>query len=157
MKRFRDLPYLIGENGEIFSERNNRFLKPYNSGRYLEIQLGLLHRSTVHRLVAEVYVDNPNNYPCVNHIDGNRLNNNYLNLEWCTYSHNTKHAFSNNLIQVVKGEKNHFAKVTESDVREMRRLYDTGNYGITELGKMYGLKPPATHSIVKRNTWKHIE
>lgn len=47
----------------------------------------------IHRLVAQYFISNPNNYPCVNHIDGNKTNNNISNLEWCTYSHNLKHSF----------------------------------------------------------------
>ena len=47
----------------------------------------------IHRLIAENYISNKNNYPIINHIDGNKLNNNIDNLEWCTYSHNIKEAF----------------------------------------------------------------
>ena len=51
----------------------------------------------LHRILAEVYLENADNKPCVNHIDGNKLNNDLSNLEWVTYSENTQHAVLNNL------------------------------------------------------------
>ena len=52
---------------------------------------------SVHRLVAKAFIANPSSKATVNHIDGNKLNNNVCNLEWNTYSENLKHAYANGL------------------------------------------------------------
>lgn len=53
---------------------------------------GKRQNKRVHRLLMEAFVPNPNNYPHINHIDGNKLNNTLSNLEWCTCKHNSKEA-----------------------------------------------------------------
>lgn len=55
-------------------------------------------RFKVHHLVAKLFVENANNKPYINHIDGNKLNNSYTNLEWCTHKENMEHASKIGLI-----------------------------------------------------------
>ena len=59
----------------------------------------------VHRLVAKTFIPNPNNYPEINHIDGNKKNNKVENLEWCSCQQNILHSFKLGLSNVPKGEK----------------------------------------------------
>lgn len=89
---------------------------------------------TVHRIVALTFIPNPNNYPCINHKDGNKQNNYVENLEWCTYSHNEKHAYRNNLkkpnsIKInqynLKGE---YIK-TWNSIKEANTFYKTSHIG----------------------------
>ena len=74
-----------------------QILKTYTSNTgYLRIDLRSNQKHkyvSIHKLVAETFIPNPNNYCVINHIDGNRLNNNADNLEWCTQSHNIKEAY----------------------------------------------------------------
>lgn len=75
---------------------------------YLKISLSKNNERktvTIHRLVALVFVPNPYNYKEINHIDGNKENNYYENLEWCTRSQNVKHAFETGLKFNKKGEE----------------------------------------------------
>lgn len=68
---------------------------------YMKVVLnkdGTANMKTVHRLVATAFIRNPNNYGVVNHKDGNKKNNTVDNLEWCTRSYNTKHAYHNRLM-----------------------------------------------------------
>lgn len=103
--------YLVYSNGHIESLVNNKLAKrkyPYvlkqriNKDGYLTVCLSnkcYYKPVTVHRIVAKTFIDNPNNYPVVNHINGIKSDNRVENLEWCTSEYNTKHAKLNGLIK----------------------------------------------------------
>lgn len=78
--------YEINTSGEVIKSETNRIIKNrINQFGFLEVSLNCELKTTVkkiHRLLAENFIPNPNNFKHVRHIDGNRLNNNLNNLEW---------------------------------------------------------------------------
>lgn len=89
--------YLVGDNGDVYNKRGKK-LKSRTDGKGNYMQVGLCHKGKpklflTHRLVAIHFIDNPENKPEVNHIDGNKKNNNLSNLEWVTRSENKKHSY----------------------------------------------------------------
>ena len=93
--------YIIDDKGTIFDTKKNREICQWiDTVGYYQCNLwdnGKKYYRRVHRLVAEAFIPNPNNLPQVNHRDGNKLNNHYSNLEWCSNSVNTQHGYDNGL------------------------------------------------------------
>lgn len=90
--------YQISNHGNVKSIRYRKtkaesILTPELTKKgYLRVSLGKNKRFTIHRLVCTHFISNPNGYEIINHIDGVKTNNVPANLEWCTQSHNAKHA-----------------------------------------------------------------
>ena len=87
-----DPRYLINRNGMIYSTSHATFLRWHDVMQYACVTIGD-QPERVHRLVAMTFIPNSNNYPEVNHKDGNKWNNCVDNLEWCDRSMNMKHAY----------------------------------------------------------------
>ena len=160
MKQFRDSNYYVTECGRVTATKATAYLKhQIGWGGYYQVTLYLNKKAVrfyIHRIIAELYVENPNNYPCVNHIDGDKLNNSIENLEWCTMSQNTRHAISTGLFQAARGEKQHTSKLTEKQVLRIRKLYQDRKMTQKELGKKYKVNPSTISDIITRVSWKHI-
>ena len=96
--------YEISKNGIIRNKKKGKVLKPsIDSSGYYQVHFsknGKSKKIRVHRLVAENFILNPFNKSQVNHIDGNKLNNDFSNLEWVTASENIRHAWANGLCKM---------------------------------------------------------
>lgn len=131
---WKDIPgyeglYKINNLGEIWSIRKNIIMKGGLTGfGYKNIILTKnkhKYQVYVHKLVAETFIPNPDNKPQVNHIDGNKLNNELDNLEWVTYSENNKHAYATGLRKSSKGINNDYSRKLMTPINQ----YDlNGNF-----------------------------
>ncbi len=101
-KRIKEFPvYYISAYGSVYNSSTKRYLKNrFKNSGYLAVVL--YHNSSkkevsVHRLVAGMFLPNPESKPQINHKDGDKTNNQVSNLEWCTSKENVNHALSNGL------------------------------------------------------------
>lgn len=92
--------YYIASNGKIYNKRGKELKPSSNPKGYKFVSFsrnGKTKNEMLHRVLAKCFIPNPNNYPQINHKDGNKTNNSLSNLEWCTPSQNVQHAWDNGL------------------------------------------------------------
>lgn len=152
--------YSVSNFGRIWAVRKKCIMKQYTTwnGR-LEVGLSnpeFIKRERVHRLVAYVFIENLNNLPQINHIDGNTKNNNVNNLEWVTHSENMLHAYKHGLINKKVGTNSVLSKYSEETIKSL--IDDLKNTGLSvpELSKKYNVSKGLIHSIQYGNSWSHL-
>ena len=156
--------YLINENGDIFDIKENKLRKQTVSERgYLKVSFyvnGKYKKFFIHRLVMIHFnpIDNMENLQ-VNHIDGNKQNNNVSNLEWCTNKENSEHAWRTGLctkeICNKCGDEAHHRKINSEIVRKIKDDLKTG-LTYKKIGLKYGISASTISQISNGRTWKNV-
>lgn len=149
----------ISNTGKVYSDKSGKLLKQQLTGpnrkKYFSVSIresGKVKHLKVHRLVAEEFIPNPDNKPCVNHKDGNKLNNHVDNLEWATASENSFHAVDTGL-NPKRGKDNPNVKLSQEQVNEIRTVYFHSKISQSALARKYNVHQTTIHSLLKYETW----
>lgn len=165
--------YSIDEYGNIKNINSDKYLKyaVTTAGYYT---VGLQQKDNtrkiyyIHILVAEMFLNKPENSEQVNHIDKNRSNNHISNLEWCTQLENLDHQFKNNNKPILANKKESWGKVSRGSENGMSKINEEQCHFICELlSKGYSRKEViekcnfyVSYDIIRfiheRKRWKHI-
>lgn len=155
---FKQVPdyelYLCSNYGRVFSIKSEKFLKPTpDKDGYLQVAFhknGKEKKAKVHRVVAELFIPNPDNKREVNHVNGIKSDNRADNLEWCTRSENAIHAYKTGLMK--SGEERYNAKLTAAQVLEIR----AGNLTTVELAKKFNVDGATISYIQRGKKYKNV-
>lgn len=127
-----------------------------NLGGYAQYTLGKYGgRHTAHLLVMQAFVGPRPDGAQINHKNGIKTDNRLENLEYCTTSENCLHLTK--VLGKRRGESHGNAKLTEDDIREIRRLYSSGEHTQREIAARFNITRPNVGYIVRRIAWPHVE
>ena len=153
--------YEVSNLGAI--RRNGKKLKPFVDKRYGYVIVSLFRSGKgktcrLHRVVALSHIGpQPTERHEINHLDGNKENNQATNLEWVTRGQNHKHAYQIGLRKPssLPGSSNPHSKLTESDVLKIREMKSDGIPGV-DIARAFNIAPQTVSDIHKRRRWKHL-
>ena len=134
-----------------------------DAGGYLRTMIvigGRCRTIKMHRLVAQVWIPNPDGLPTVNHRDFNKENNAVSNLEWMTQEANSKHYQATGMQPVFRGAQNWKSRLTEDAVREIKYAASCKTkrkWGRKALAEKYGVSVAAIKDVLRGRSWRHVQ
>lgn len=156
----QETKYLISDDGTIYSQITNKFLKPFkNPQGYCLIDLsvnGKTYTRQLHRLVAMTFIDNPNQLETVNHKDGDKTNNCVDNLEWMTRLDNVRHAWKTGLSKPRYGTDNPANVYTEEQIHNVCKMLEVGICSNKYIAISCNVNITLIRDIKFRGKWKQI-
>lgn len=154
------IDYVVSSLGRVYSLKTKKMLKPLiTPNGYYRVRLycdGYSKYKSIHRLVALSFLDNDEDKPFVNHIDGVKTNNALCNLEWVTESENNLHAYAHGLAKAKIGEESHFARYSKESVRDACELMESGMYTLPEISKLTCIPTAMLYLIRDRKSWVNV-
>ena len=157
--------YEISNTGKIRNSKTKREVKLQISPTGYLVYCGSIGGKgknkffKIHKALMESFlIENPENKLQINHKDGNKLNNSFENLEWCTNQENCKHAWETGLQKIEKhsGVNGSSSKLTEEDVIFIRENYIPYDkiFGSRALGKLFNIGHNAIINVAKKESYK---
>lgn len=159
MEEFRDLKgfdnYQISNLGRIYSKKRKVCLKIRRLGNsgYYQVRLfkdGRYIYKNLHRLIAETFIPNPNNYKTVNHINGNKLDNRISNLEWMDESDQQYHALMTGLKRHTKHT------LTKGEIWKCYELYFVDKFTVKELAEYFNTRTQQISKLISGQRHKKL-
>jgi hypothetical protein len=143
--------YSVSTDGKIFSYKRCIYLKPDKAPNgYLIVTLDK-HRVSIHRLVAQHFIPNPENLPLVRHLNNDKENNTIGNLAWGSHADNEddKRVHGTYYTRITN------SLLSEEDIQDIKYFKKLGAR-TNDLAKSYSIGRHAISNIVKGKTWSHL-
>lgn len=153
--------YEINELGQVKNKIKGNLLTPFKTTNgYLRIRISDKGAYQLHYLIALHFIDNPNNYTEINHINGNKLDNSIENLEWSNRSLNMIHAYNKGLAKNTfknnKGENHYNSKLKKEDIIKIKEMLKN-NITQVEISRQFNVSKQTISNIKNNKNWSDYQ